>query len=319
MTTTPTQLAVAAEEKGSPLNGGGPTSARRVIHTMRRSPAVLFSAGFIVLIALMAIFAPLLVQLSGWGPYEYDANAVNPDLGGLPHGSLGGIGSDHWLGVEPQSGRDIFARIAYGGRVSLSIAVSATLLTTFIGVVLGTVAGFFGGVADQIISRLMDFLMAFPSLIFMIALLSALPAGNRPVLLVLVLSVFGWPYMARVIRGQSMSIKNREFVEAAYASGASKLQIVFREVLPNLTGTIIVMCTLSVPGYIGTEAGLSFLGVGVTPPTASWGQMIAAAVPWYATDPMYFMVPGTFLFLTVLSFTVFGDHLSKAIDTGEAR
>lgn len=319
MTTMPNQLAVETEEQGSPLSGGGPTSARRVFNTMRKSPSVLFSAGFIVLISLMAIAAPLLTQISGWGPYEYDATAINADLGGLPNGTLGGISAEHWFGVEPQSGRDIFARIAYGARVSLLIAVSATLLTTLIGVVLGTLAGFFGGWTDLVISRLMDFLMAFPSLIFMIALLSALPAGNRPFLLVVVLSIFGWPYMARVVRGQTMSIKNREFVEAAYASGASRLQIVFREVLPNLTGTIIVMCTLSVPGYIGTEAGLSFLGVGVTPPTASWGQMIASAVSWYATDPMYFFVPGLFLFLTVLSFTVFGDHLSKAIDTGEAR
>lgn len=319
MTTMPTQLAVETEEKGPPLSGGGPTSARRVIRTMRKSPAVLFCVGFIALITLMAIAAPWLTHLSGWGPYEYDANAVNADLGGIPNGPLGGISAEHWFGVEPQSGRDIFARIAYGARVSLLIAVSATLLTTLIGVILGTLAGFFGGWTDQVISRVMDFLMAFPSLIFMIALLSALPAGNRPVLLVLVLSIFGWPYMARVVRGQTMSIKNREFVEAAQASGASKLRIVFREVLPNLTGTIIVMCTLSVPGYIGTEAGLSFLGVGVTPPTASWGQMIAAAVPWYATDPMFFFVPGLFLFLTVLAFTVFGDHLSKAIDTGEAR
>ncbi|WP_125614061.1 ABC transporter permease [Specibacter cremeus] len=319
MTTMPTQLAVETEEKGSPFSGGGPSSARRVIRTMRKSPAVLFSAGFIALITIMAIAAPLLTHLSGWGPYEYDPSAVNADLGGIPNGPLGGIGPTHWFGVEPQSGRDIFARIAFGAQVSLLISVSATLLTTFIGVVLGTLAGFYGGWVDQVISRLMDFLMAFPSLIFMIALLSALPAGNRPFLLVVVLSVFGWPYMARVVRGQTMSLKNREFVEAAYASGASRVRIVFREVLPNLTGTIIVMATLSVPGYIGTEAGLSFLGVGVTPPTASWGQMIASAVPWYATDPMYFFVPGLFLFLTVLSFTVFGDHLSKAIDTGEAR
>src|SRR5690606_17330813 len=153
----------------------------------------------------------------------------------------------------------------------------------------------------QIVSRVMDFLMAFPTLIFMIAILSALPAGNRPVLLVIVLSIFGWPYTARVIRGQTMSLRNSEFVEAARASGARPLRIVLREVLPHLRGTIIVPATRAGPSYIGTEAGLSFLGVGVTPPTPSWGQMIAQAVPWYSVDPMFFIVPGTFLFLTVLS------------------
>jgi peptide/nickel transport system permease protein len=124
--------------------------------------------------------------------------------------------------------------------------------------------------------------------------------------------------MARVIRGQTLTLANREFVESAVASGASRSKIVFREILPNLKGTIIVMGTLSVPGYIGTEAGLSFLGVGVTPPTPSWGQMIAQSVGWYTVDPMFFLIPGTFLFLTVLSFTVFGDNLRKSMDAGDA-
>ncbi|MFD1917960.1 ABC transporter permease [Paeniglutamicibacter kerguelensis] len=284
---------------------------------MLASPAAMLSAAFIVLIVLVAIAAPLLTKWSGWDPFQYDDTAVNPDLGGLPALPWGGISTDHWFGVEPQSGRDVFARIVYGARVSLAIAFAAAAITTIVGVVLGMLAGFFGGWVDQVISRVMDFLMAFPSLIFMIALLSALPAGNRPVLLVMVLCIFGWPYTARVIRGQTMSLGQREFVEAAQASGASKAAIVFKEILPNLTGTIIVLVTLAVPSYIGTEAALSFLGVGVVPPTPSWGQMIATAVPWYATDPMFFFVPGLFLFLTVLSFTVFGDHLSRAIDTGD--
>lgn len=295
-----------------------PTPSRRVLRSLRRSPAVLLSVGFIVFVVLLAVFAPLLTRATGWGPYEFDAPSINTDLGGIPIRPLGGVSAEHWFGVEPQSGRDVFARIAYGARVSLLISVSATVITTFTGVVLGMVAGFYGGWIDQLVSRVMDFLMAFPSLIFMIALLSALPAGNRPVLLVLVLSIFGWPYTARVIRGQTMTLRNREFVEAARASGAANLRIVFHEVLPNLRGTIIVLGTLSIPGYIGTEAGLSFLGVGVMPPTPSWGQMIASAVGWYAVDPMFFLVPGTFLFLTVLSFTVLGDHVAKALDGRDA-
>jgi peptide/nickel transport system permease protein len=314
----PTELESEKAAVEPAAQAAGPASARRALRALRKSPSAMASISVIALIAVMATTAPLLAHMGGWGPYEYDSNAIDSNLGGLPKGNLGGISSDHWFGVEPQSGRDIFARIAYGAQVSLSIAVSATLLTTFVGVVLGTLAGFLSGWVDQVISRIMDVLMAFPALIFMIALLSALPAGNRPVLLVLVLSFFGWPYMARVIRGQTMSLAKREFVEAAQASGAKKGTIVFKEILPNLTGTVIVMSTLAVPGYIGTEAGLSFLGVGVVPPTASWGQMISSAVPWYATDPMYFFVPGLFLFLTVLSFTVFGDKLRQVIDGGEA-
>jgi peptide/nickel transport system permease protein len=266
----------------------------------------------------MAICAPLISAITGHGPNDFDTAAVDTDLGGVPRGSLGGISADHLLGVEPQNGRDILARIAYGARVSLLIAASATALTTLLGVVLGMLAGFYQGWVDQVICRVMDFLMAFPALIFMIAILSWLPQGNRPVLLVLVISVFGWPYLARVVRGQTMTLVNREFVEAARASGASTSALVFKEILPNLRSSLIVMTTLAVPGYVGTEAGLSFLGVGVTPPTPSWGQMISSSVAWYSVDPMYFAIPGGFLFLTVLSLTVLGDRLRATLDAGEA-
>jgi peptide/nickel transport system permease protein len=295
-----------------------PTSGKRLVSTITRDKGALACLAFIAIVVLMAIAAPLITKLSGWGPYQFDSAAINSDLGGVPHGALGGISGSHWFGVEPQNGRDLFARIVYGARVSITISLSATLLTGVLGVVLGMLAGFYRGWVDQVISRLMDFLMAFPALIFMIAILSSLPSGNRPVLLVVVISVFGWPYLARVIRGQTMTLANREFVEAARASGAKDSQVVFREILPNLRGSIVVMTTLAIPGYIGTEAGLSFLGVGVSPPTASWGQMISSSVSWYSVDPMFFAIPGAFLFLTVLSLTVLGDKIRTLIDQGEA-
>lgn len=291
----------------------------RVFRTLRHDVGAMLSLTYIVLIVLMAVFADLIVRVSGWGPLEFDQSAIDPNLGGLPLGSWGGVSSSHWFGVEPGSGRDIFARIVFGARVSMLIALGATVMTTVLGVTFGLLAGYFGGKTDQVVSRVMDFLWAFPALIFMIAVLSALPAGNRTYLLVLVISVFGWPYLARIVRGQAMSVSQREFVEAARASGAPGWRILFGEILPNLRSTIIVMVTLSVPGYIGTEAGLSFLGVGVVPPQPSWGQMIASSVTWYSVDPMYFAVPGMFLFLLVLSFTVFGDRLRSVIDSGEAR
>ncbi|SDS90351.1 ABC transporter permease [Actinoplanes derwentensis] len=307
------------EAAGAPDTGAlvaAPDPRRSVWHVLLRDPSAIACLTYIGIVVLMALFAPLIVRVSGWGPYDFDQTAIDPNLGGIPLGPAGGISAEHWLGVEPQSGRDIFARIVYGARASMLIAVSATALTTVLGVVFGLLAGYFGGRTDMVISRLMEFLMAFPALIFMIAVLSALPADNRQYLLVLVISVFGWPYLARIVRAQTMSLKQREFVEAALASGASRTRLVFTEILPNLRSTILVMVTLAVPGYIGTEAGLSFLGVGVVPPTPSWGQMISSSVGWYSVVPSYFLVPGTFLALLVLSFMVLGDRVRSAVDPG---
>ncbi|WP_433297193.1 ABC transporter permease [Pseudonocardia sp. CA-142604] len=310
-----TPATVSDAESEQALLNAAPLSVVRLSRQLFTVPVIL-STGFLALVLLMAIFAPLITKISGWGPYTFDPSAVDSATGGVPLGSFGGIGSRHWFGVEPQNGRDIFARIVYGAQVSMLIAISATVLTATLGVVLGMLAGFFGGVVDQVISRVMDFLMAFPTLIFMIALLSALPHINRPLMLIGVLSIFGWVHMARIIRSQTMSLARREFVEAAQASGASRAAIIFREILPNLSGSIIVIATLAVPNFIGVEAGLSFLGVGITPPTASWGQMISASVPWFTAVPSYFLIPGIFLFLTVLSATIVGDRAQKLIAEG---
>ncbi|AXH96373.1 ABC transporter permease [Ornithinimicrobium avium] len=274
-----------------------------------RRPSAVLAIAVLAVVVLLAVLAPLLARWSGNDPYAFNQDALGP--AGLPAGPLGGISADHWLGVEPLNGRDLLSRILYGGRTSLFIATAATVLTMLVGTVLGLVAGYFGGWTDQVISRVMDFLMAFPQLIFMIAILSAVPGANRIAMLIAVLSIFGWPKIGRVVRSQVLSLRQREFVEAAVASGASRGQIVFREILPSLTGTIIVYTSLTFPIYIATEAGLSFLGVGVKPPQPSWGQMIYSAVPWYQTDPMFFALPGTFLTLTVLSAIVLDDHLQN--------
>lgn len=322
MTVTSTGIEAETPAVGDPahMRTESPTApGRRLLRAFATDVPAVLSTGYIVLMVLAAIFAPLIVAVSGWGPYEFDQTAIDPNLGAIPVGPLGGISAQHWFGVEPGSGRDIFARIVYGARVSLTVALSATVLTTILGVVFGLLAGYLGGFVDTVISRVMEFLMAFPALIFMIAILSALPADNRVLLLVLVISLFGWPYLARIVRSQTLSLKEREFVESAKASGATHVQIIFREILPNLQSTIIVMATLAVPGYVGTEAGLSFLGVGVVPPTPSWGQMIASAAPWYAVDPMYFVIPGAFLFLLVMSFTTLGDRVRVIVGSGEVR
>ena len=312
--TLASQLA-AEEVQGSPAGSRGP-GQRGPWRAELRRPSVALSVAFLVLVVLMALLAPVLTSISGSGPLDFHQDRIDAARGGIPIGPLGGISPEHWFGVEPLNGRDLFARIVFGARVSLLIAVSAALLTTLLGVVFGVLAGYLGGLVDQMISRVMDFLMAFPALIFMIAVLSAIPGGNRELLLIIVLSAFGWPSIARVVRSQAMSVASRDFVEAARSAGASRLRIVFSEVLPNLSATIIVMGTLTVPTFIATEAGLSFLGVGVQPPAPSWGQMVASAVPWYASNPMFFVVPGTFLTLTVLSSLVLGDSLQRVLAKG---
>ncbi|MEU1629402.1 ABC transporter permease [Streptomyces sp. NPDC020096] len=283
----------------------------------RPSTAVALAA--VALLVLAALAAPLITWLAGSSPTAFHTDAVDPALGGLPRGAAGGISTSHWLGVEPVNGRDVLARVVYGARVSLLIAVLATALSVVLGTALGLIAGFFGGWADAVIGRLMDLLMSFPSLIFMIALISAAPGVDRRVLLVVVLGLFGWPYLGRIVRGQTMVLARGEFVAAARALGASPRALLVREVLPNLTGPVLVVATMSIPGYIATEAGLSFLGVGVRPPTPSWGQMIASAVPWYAADPVYFLIPGAFLFVTVLAFNVLGDAVRDALDPRSQR
>ena len=291
--------------------GDGRTAALRRLLVR---PAVAASLALIVLLVVVALAAPLITGLTGTTPTAFDGSAVDPALGGLPRGTAGGISERHWLGVEPINGRDVFARVVWGTRVSLLIALSATALSITLGTAMGLLAGFLGGLADAVIGRVMDLMMSFPSLIFMIALMSAAPAVDRELLLVVVLGFFGWPYVGRIVRGQAMVLSRGEFVEAARALGARRRSLLLLELLPNLTGPILVVATVSIPSCVATEAGLSFLGVGVRPPTASWGQMIASAVPWYAADPAYFLIPGGFLFATVLAFNVLGDAVRDELD-----
>ncbi|MFI6603067.1 ABC transporter permease [Nonomuraea sp. NPDC050536] len=276
---------------------------------MRLRGAALAGAVVIGLLVLMAAGAPVITAVTGQSPTAFHPEAIDPALGGLPRGGWGGIGAGHLLGVEPGSGRDVLARVVWGAQVSLLISLAATIVSTAVGTALGLVAGYLGGWADMAVGRLMDLLMSFPSLIFMIAIMSVAPDGDRELILVGVLGLFGWPYIGRIVRGQAMAMAGREFVEAARVLGAPRGAILFREILPNLTGPVLVVATLSIPGYIATEAGLSFLGVGVRPPTPSWGQMIASAVQWYAADPVYFLIPGVLLLVTVLSFHLVGDAL----------
>jgi peptide/nickel transport system permease protein/oligopeptide transport system permease protein len=290
-----------------------------------RQDKVAMAGGIVVIfLILVAIFGPYLVQ----NPLTYHANLIDPTFS-RPYGTLGGISAAHPFGVEPITGRDLLARVVNGARVSLVIAFLSTALAVGIGMVMGVVAGFFGGWVDSVIARAMDIFLAFPLLVFAIALVGVIPSsafglsGNslRIGLLIFVIGFFAWPYMGRIIRGQTLSLREREFVDAARSLGARGPYILFRELLPNLVGPILVYSTLLIPTNILFEAALSYLGVGIIPPTPSWGGMISDAVNngIYSVDPMYMIIPGLAIFITVMAFNLFGDGLRDALDPKSSR
>lgn len=285
------------------------------------------TGGIVVLVLIViALLAPVITNLLGQDPDTFNEKLIDP-LFGTPTGSLGGISGDHLLGVEPVNGRDILARILYGARVSLLVGFLSAVVAVVLGTVLGILAGFFGGWVDSLISRVMDGLLAFPQLLFTIALVSVMPnnmlglsgSNVRVFVMILVIGFFGWPYIGRVVRGQTLSMREREYVEAARSLGAGRFYILFKELLPNLVAPIIVYTTMMIPTNILTEAALSFLGVGVKPPTSSWGQMLSSAIDYYESDPMYMVVPGVAIFITVLAFNLFGDGVRDALDPKASR
>ncbi|MEO8251122.1 MAG: ABC transporter permease [Chloroflexota bacterium] len=291
---------------------------------LRRDRIAMIFLFVLVAMYLIAIVGPFVLALIGLDPYKFDAAAIS-DIGGKPFGEWGGVSPSHLLGVEWGTGRDILAQLVYGLRISLIIATSATAITVAIGTTIGIIAGYTGGWTDTLIGRLMDLVLAFPFLLIILALSGVLtqrltqlgvPDGNpsRITYLIIVLSVFGWPYLARIVRGQVLSMREREFVEAAIAMGSSKRRILFTEILPNLWAPILVYATLTLPAYIGLEATLSFLGVGVLPPETTFGAMLANSVSYFNVVPSYLFIPGTVLVVLVVSFNLLGDALRDALD-----
>lgn len=272
----------------------------------------------IAVFVLAAIFAPLITAINGQNPYTYHLNTL--DDSGAPIGWGGGISWTHWFGVEPLTGRDLFSIVVYGARTSLGVGVTATVLSVAVGVLVGLTAGYFGGWFDRIVSRVIDVVLGFPGLIFIISLTAIVSASfPRPVLIVIVIVLlFGWPTVARVVRGQTLALRERNFVTASTAMGAGSWHILVKQLLPNVTGTIVVYTTILIPSMIGVEAALSFLGVGVPPPTPSWGRTIGDAVTWVATDPWYLFFPGVALVLITLAFNLLGDGLRDALDPRQA-
>jgi len=287
----------------------------------KRDKVAVAGGVIVVLLIVIAALSRPLQHLLGLDPNEFYQDLIDPSTS-LPKGGWGGMSADHPLGVEPKFGRDILARILEGSWVSLVVAFGATVLSNVIGAILGVVAGFYGGRVDAVISRLMDTFLAFPLLLFAIAISATLQGGafglnGLPLhigVLIFVIGFFNWPYLGRIVRGQTMALREREFVDAARGMGARGPYILFKELLPNLVGPIIVYSTLLIPTNIIFEASLSFLGVGIQQPQASWGGMLNQAVGYFQVDPQYMIVPGLAIFVTVLAFNLLGDGLRDALD-----
>lgn len=282
---------------------------------LRAGRAAMAGLVTVILMIAVALAAPLLCALEGQDPTSFHSDLLDSARGGVPHGSFGGVSGDHWLGVEPGTGRDVFARVVYGARVSLGVALGATVLELLIGIGAGLGAGLGGRRADAVLSRLTELSLAFPSFLLALALMAIVPQSMpRPLLLACVITAVSWGNVARVTRNQALSLRSREYVDAARLSGARPARIAVREILPGLTAPLLVLAALKVPLNMVSEAGLSFLGAGVRPPTPSWGQMLSTATTWFRADPMYVIIPGGLLFVTLLAFTLLADGVRKAMD-----
>ncbi|MEY9838938.1 ABC transporter permease [Streptacidiphilus sp. EB103A] len=304
----------------------GRSPAQAAWARLKRDKVSLIALTVAVLFILAAVGAPLLSALGGWGPITPDNSAINPDTGNYPIGSFGGISAKHLLGVEPGTGYDLFARIVYGMRTSLMVGFVSAVLSTVVGVVVGLAAGYFGGWIDALLSRIMDVVLAFPQLLFIIALTPVIQnslqtdthggtnENLRLLVLIVNISAFAWAYTARLVRGQVLSLREREFVDAARIMGAGWQHILFRQLLPNIWAPILISFALAVPANITTEAALSYLGVGVVPPAPDLGSLLSDSAQWFLQDPTYLFIPGVLLLILVLALNLLGDGVRDALD-----
>jgi peptide/nickel transport system permease protein len=296
---------------------------------LRRDRVGMSSGYTLIVFVAIALLAPLIEKLYGVSPeitYPQKLNSL-----AMPLGYLGGVSGDHWLGLEPKLGRDIFIHLVYGIRTSLFIAFAAATVSVSIGIVVGIVAGYLGGWVDNAIGWVIDFVLALPFIIFALAAVPVAQAAFytggsdqptpmfRAVLLVAVFAVFGWTTTARLVRGQVLSLREREYIEAARAAGAGTGHILFRQLLPNIWAPILITYSLLVPAYITAEGALSFLTIGIPEPLPDLGRMIYYSTNYLEADPAYMLFPVITLFLIVLTFNLFGDSVRDALDPKSSR
>jgi peptide/nickel transport system permease protein len=283
-----------------------PGLGRRALASLRRDPVALIAVLLVIALALVAVFAPLLAP---YDPLKAYSNGLSAD------GAPVSPGSAFLLGTDP-NGRDVLSRMIFGARVSLLVGVVATGLASLIGVLVGGIAGYAGGITDSVLMRITDVVLSFPILLFCVALIAITGPSTTNVMLVI---AFGyWTYLARIVRGLVLSLKEREFVTAARTLGLGHAAILRQHILPHLVPAIIVYSTLGIASSILIEASLSYLGIGVPLPQASWGQMISQGQQYFQTAPWLLIAPGVALILTVLAFNLAGDWLTDLLDPATA-
>ncbi len=305
---------------------GGKSPFRIAMTRLMRDPVAMISLGMALFFVLVAIFASQLAALEGQNTTD-----LHMDLIGANTYPIFTANTDHWFGISSGLGEDLFAKWVYGSRPSLIIAAVSAVGVTVIGVVMGLVSGFMGGWIDRVISWIIDVLLSLPFLLFAIAIVpiavnryAGTQMGDyvdeeqvakiRFLCLIFVFVLFGWCTLARLIRGEVLSLREREFVQAARALGVPTRVVLFKEMLPNMLGPIIVSLSLAVPGYVSAEAGLSFLGVGLRPPSVSWGLTVAHAQTSFQAHPIYLWLPVLGIALLVLSLSLLGDAIADAFN-----
>ena len=294
----------------------------------RRNKVGMVSAGVSIVVLMLSLFAPVVCKILGIDPDELNLDLI--DSSGVPTLPNGGISWEHPLGLTPGIGRDLLANLLYGSRISFLVAFLTTGLAIFIGLIVGIVGGYFRGRIDDYLGRFTDFLLAFPAFFMIVALSEPMVAriqetgiaqGNsaRVIFLIFFLSFFGWPGFSRLVRSQVLSLRERDFVTAAQAMGASRKRIIFKELMPNLWAPVIVVVSLSLPGYLAAEAVFSFLGIGIQPPATTWGILLDNARRFVTVYPNFFLITAGSLVLVVLAFNLVGDALRDALDPRSER
>ena len=314
-------MSLNAEVETTTISGRSP---RQIAWSrFKRNKVGMVAAGISIFLLSMSLFAPIVCRILGINPT--DLNLENLDSSGIPRGPDAGFSMQHPLGLIPGTGRDLLAQLLYGSRISFMVAIITTFATVAIGLMIGIASGYYRGRVDSVVGRFTDFLLSFPSFFMIIALSVpmiqrieksgiARDNGARILYLILILSFFGWPYFSRIIRSQVLSLRERDYIVAARALGATNRRIIFKELLPNLWTPVIVYVSLALPGYLAAEAVFSYLGVGVQPPAATWGLIIADSTKYILNEPTYFFVPAVSLILVVLSFNLLGDAIRDALD-----
>jgi ABC-type dipeptide/oligopeptide/nickel transport system permease subunit len=308
------QLDLMTGEERAPAGGEPPriegrSPFRLAMERFRRDKVAMASVGFILVLALFALAAPLIARTTGHPPNDQSQLYEMTTEGGIPKGP--NLDRKFLFGAD-QFGRDILVRVAYGARVSLVVGIVATGFALLVGVTVGLITGFYGGLVDTLLSRFMDVLLSIPLLLLALALVAVFRPSLQVIIAVIVF--VSWTYIARIIRGLVLSLREKEFVEAQRSLGAGNLRIIFRDVLPNLVAPILIYATLIIPANILFEAYLSFLGLGVPPPTATWGQMLSDATDYYRVAWWMLLFPGVALLGTTLAFNLAGDGLRDALD-----